>query len=157
MQGAVDHAFKSTGDSPSGRVRLASSKGKTVLKIIVLASALLIPTSVAQAQDAPPVQMQAPAARPVARKPAPSRAVAPAPKSADAVEISQIDGIRQVNPATRDQGDAFGFRSHMRTDNPGKGVPVGNGDLAVTQFRSLFDHFFGMRGSAKETEVAGDL
>ena len=100
MQGAVDHAFKSTGDSPSGRVRLASSKGKTVLKIIVLAAALLMPASVAQAQDAAPVQMQAPAARPVARKPAPARAVAPAPKSADAVEISQIDGIRQVNPAT---------------------------------------------------------
>lgn len=112
MQGAVDHAFKSTGDSPSGRVRLASSKGKTVLKIIVLAAALLIPASVAQAQDAAPVQMQAPAARPVARKPAPARA-APAPKSADAVEISQIDGIRQVNPAT--------FEIDGRTSN---GSPV---------------------------------
>jgi hypothetical protein len=73
------------------------------LKFIVLVAALLTPASMAMAQDAAPVQLQAPAARPaapVAKKPAPARAAAPAPKSPATIEISQIDGIRQVNPAT---------------------------------------------------------
>jgi hypothetical protein len=76
---------------------------ETTLKFIVSCVALLIPASLAMAQDAAPVPLQAPAARPaapVARKPAPVRAAAPAPKSPQTMEISQIDGIRQVDPAT---------------------------------------------------------
>lgn len=73
------------------------------MKLIVLTVALLIPASVAMAQDAAPAQLQSPAVRPaapIARKPAPVRAAAPAPKSPNTMEISQIDGIRQVDPAT---------------------------------------------------------
>lgn len=75
---------------------------ETTLKFILSCVALLIPASLAMAQDAAPVPLQAPAARPaapVARKPAPVRAAAPAP-TPQAMEISQIDGIRQVDPAT---------------------------------------------------------
>jgi hypothetical protein len=81
---------------------LPTIKEKT-LKLILLTAALLIPASVGMAQDAAPVQSQSPAIRPAApvvRKPAPARAAALAPMSPDTMEISQIDGIRQVNPAT---------------------------------------------------------
>jgi hypothetical protein len=89
---------------PEFRVKQRAScpPKETILKLIVLTAALLIPASVAMAQDAAPAPLQvAPAVRaaPVVRKPAP-RAAALAPKSPDTMEISQIDGIRQVDPAT---------------------------------------------------------
>lgn len=67
------------------------------MKFILLTAALLIPATVVMAQDAAPPPSQAPAVRaapPAMRKPA------PAPKAPSITEISQIDGIRQVDAAT---------------------------------------------------------
>jgi hypothetical protein len=89
-------------NAASSSLPVAAPK-ETILRFILLTAALLIPASVAIAQDAAPapsqVQPAAPVARPVVRKPAPVRAAA-VPKAPDTMEISQIDGIRQVDPAT---------------------------------------------------------
>jgi hypothetical protein len=98
MQGAADHVLHRPRFCVEPRSH-GFTKGNTILKFILLAAALLIPASVAIAQNAAPVPLQAPAV-PVARKPAPVRAAPAVPKSPDTMEISQIDGIRMVNPAT---------------------------------------------------------
>ena len=102
MKTAIEPAVESAGIMRQAACARPSSKDDD-LKFILLAAALLIPACAATAQDAAPAPQQAPAAArpaPVVRKPAPVRAAPAAPKPADAVVISQIDGIRQVDPAT---------------------------------------------------------
>lgn len=82
---------------------------KAPLKAFALAAALLLPASTGFAQDATaPAAAVAPAAAPVAAaaKPKPKRAVAAvhparaAQTSADVLDVIQVLGIRQVDPAT---------------------------------------------------------
>ncbi|WP_233021826.1 hypothetical protein [Rhodopseudomonas boonkerdii] len=74
------------------------------MKFLVLATALLAPT-LAFAQNAATAPTQAPAAAPVPRaaKPAaaaPKHAAKPAPASPETLEITQVIGLRQIDPAT---------------------------------------------------------
>lgn len=74
------------------------------MKFLVLATALLTPTLVFAQGAAPTAQTQAPAAAPAPRaaKPvaAPKRAAKPAQTGPEALEISQVIGIRQIDPAS---------------------------------------------------------
>lgn len=77
---------------------------ETGVKLIVLATALLAPT-LACAQGAAPTPAQAPAAAAapaprVAKQAAPKHAAKPAQASQDMLEITQVIGIRQIDPAT---------------------------------------------------------
>jgi len=78
---------------------------ETGVKFLVLATALLAPT-LAFAQGAAPTTTQAPAAAapaPRAAKPAPTapkHAAKPAQTSAETLEIVQVIGLRQIDPAT---------------------------------------------------------
>ena len=75
------------------------------MKFLVLATALLAPT-LAFAQAAAPTNTQAPAAAapaPRAPKPAhaaPKQAAKPAHTSVETLEIVQVMGMRQIDPAT---------------------------------------------------------
>jgi hypothetical protein len=73
------------------------------VKFLVLATALLAPT-LAFAQSVAPTTTQAPAAAPPrAAKPtptAPKHAAKPAQTSAETLEIVQVIGMRQIDPAT---------------------------------------------------------
>ena len=70
---------------------------------LIAAATLLMTASLALAQapapESAPTTPAAPAAKAV-RKPAPARVAAPVAKPMDAMEITQIVGIRQVDPTT---------------------------------------------------------
>jgi hypothetical protein len=76
------------------------------LKFILLAAALLLPTMAmaqAPAPDAAPAPATAapkPAVRPAKPAPRPVAAVAKPAEDLSALNVVQIDGIRQVDPAT---------------------------------------------------------
>ncbi len=76
---------------------------ETGVKFLVLATALLVPT-LAFAQGAAPATSQAPAApAPRTAKPAPAtpkHAAKPAQTSVETLEIVQVIGMRQIDPAT---------------------------------------------------------
>lgn len=91
------------------------------MKFIVLATALLAPT-LAFAQGAAPAPTQAPAAapapRPAKQPAAPKQATAPAQASRDTLEITQVLGLRQLDPATYEIGLRLqnGKEVHLRAN-----------------------------------------
>lgn len=92
---------------------------ETGVKFLVLATALLAPT-LACAQGAAPAPAQAPAA---ATAPRPAKQPAAAPKQAasagiETLEISQVLGLRQIDPATYEIGLRLqnGKEVHLRSN-----------------------------------------
>jgi len=92
---------------------------ETGVKFLVLATALLAPT-LACAQGAAPAPAQAPAAA-TAPRPAKQPAAAPkqaAPAGIETLEISQVLGLRQIDPATYEIGLRLqnGKEVHLRSN-----------------------------------------
>ncbi|WP_398476721.1 hypothetical protein [Tardiphaga sp.] len=93
------------------------------MKFLVLATALLAPT-IAVAQGAAPTPAQAPAAAAPAPRPAkqpaaaPKQAAKPAQTSLETMEISQVLGMRQLDPATYEIGVRLqdGKEVHLRAN-----------------------------------------
>lgn len=95
---------------------------ETGVKFTVLATALLVPT-LAFAQGAAPTTTQAPAATPApraAKQPAaaPKHAAPAAQTSLEMLEISQVLGLRQIDPATYEIGVRLqnGKEVHLRAN-----------------------------------------
>lgn len=93
---------------------------ETGVKFIVLATALLAP-SLAFAQGAAPAPAQAPAAAPAprpAKQAAPAKQTAPAQSAIETLEISQVLGLRQIDPATYEIGLRLqnGKEVHLRSN-----------------------------------------
>lgn len=86
------------------------------VKIIVLATALLAP-SLAFAQSAAPAPA-APAKQAAPKHAAPKPAAAPAQTSLETIEITQVIGIRQIDPATYEIGvrQPNGKEVHLRAN-----------------------------------------
>lgn len=94
---------------------------ETDVKFLVLATALLAPTA-ALAQGAAPAASPAPAAAPApraAKQPAaPKQAAKPAQTSLETLEITQVLGLRQLDPATYEIGLRLqnGSEVHLRAN-----------------------------------------
>lgn len=96
---------------------------ETGVKFIVLATALLAPT-IAFAQGAAPAPAQAPAATAApapraAKQPAAPKHTAPAaPAGIETLEVSQVLGLRQIDPATYEIGFRLqnGKEVHLRSN-----------------------------------------
>lgn len=93
---------------------------ETGVKFIVLATALLAPTfAFAQAPAAAPAQAPAaaPAPRP-AKQPAAPKQSAPAQPAIETLEVSQVLGLRQIDPATYEIGLRLqnGKEVHLRSN-----------------------------------------
>lgn len=98
---------------------------ETGVKFIVLATALLAPTlafaqgaAPAPAQAQAPAPAAAPAPRPAKQPAAPKQAAQAAPAGIETLEVSQVLGLRQIDPATYEIGLRLqnGKEVHLRSN-----------------------------------------
>jgi DNA replication initiation complex subunit (GINS family) len=91
---------------------------ETGVKFIVLATALLVPTLAFAQGAAPAPAPAAPAKQAAPKHAAPKHAAAPPQTSIETLEITQVIGIRQIDPATYEIGvrQPDGKEVHLRAN-----------------------------------------